>query len=217
MNLPRTYLIPGLGADYRLYKGLEDAGMEFEVLEFMAPLKGETLAEYGKRMAERIDTSEPFLLGGVSLGGMISMEVAKHVRPARVILISSVRSAAEFPFYFKVFRFLPIQRALPARFLKVLAPRNPFGMDAGKRDILEAMRRDMDAEFVKWAINAAVHWRNREVPENLIRLHGTRDLMFPGILMGERRKLAKGSHVMVLNRAEEVLGALEEELRKAGK
>lgn len=213
MKLPRTYLIPGLGADRRLFRGLEEAGMEFEVLEFIDPKPQESLAEYGARMAQRIDPNEPFLLGGVSLGGMISMEVAKHVQPEKLILISSVKTSREFPFYFRAFRYLPVQRAIPANWLRLLAPRNPFKMEAYKRKILLDMRREMDPRFIKWAINAAVQWRNAEVPDQIIHLHGTRDLMFPGILLGKRTKLPRGSHVMVLNRAEEVRDALHQALR----
>ena len=213
MKLPRTYFIPGLGADRRLFKGLRRQGWEFEVLEFMAPEKDETLESYGKRMAQRIDDSEPFLLGGVSLGGMVSMEACKHVRPEHVILISSVKNRRELPFYFKAFRYLPVQKALPAHWFKLIAPKNPFPMAADDRAILEGMRRDMDFEFVKWAVNAVVNWRNKEVPENLIHIHGTRDLMFPPVLLGEHTKLKKGSHVMVLDRAEDLYQMLLDELR----
>jgi surfactin synthase thioesterase subunit len=75
---PKLYLIPGMGADARLFEGLRREGLEFEVLEFIPPVKGESLREYALRMGERIDTTKPYVLGGQSLGGTMATEIAQR-------------------------------------------------------------------------------------------------------------------------------------------
>ena len=78
---PKLYLIPGMGADARLFEGLRREGLEFEVLEFIPPVKGESLREYALRMGERIDTTKPYVLGGQSLGGTMATEIASVLQP----------------------------------------------------------------------------------------------------------------------------------------
>lgn len=212
-SLPKIYLIPGLGADGRLFTGLREEGLEFEVLEFIRPKKGESLHEYAGRLAEPIDQSQPFIVGGVSLGGIISVEVARHKQPEKVLLISSVKNSREFPFYFRLLRFLPLHRVVSGNFYKKYAPKDSRkGMPEYKYQILDAMREDADPWFVKWAVDAVIRWKCKESPQNLIHIHGTRDLMFPGFMLGERHKIPKGRHVMVLARADKVMQVLRREV-----
>ncbi len=203
MKLPPIYFIPGLGADHRVFKRLKDHGLEFEVLEFIPAVPGEDLRQYALRMAEGIDHSQPYILGGMSLGGIISVEIAKVHDPSLLLMISSVPTSREFPFYLQTFRYLPVHRILPAKFIKALAPKSR-PKDPEVRELLKGQRQDADPAFVKWAVDAVVNWRNREVPEKLIRLHGTRDLLFPGVLCGPRTKVPKGTHTMILSQAEVV-------------
>ena len=205
MNRPQLYLIPGMGADARLFSEIRKQGLDHQVIEFIPPKHQESLADYGRRMAAHVDTSKPHSIGGVSLGGMVAMEVAKHTQPHKIYLISSVKNQREFPFYFQLGRFLPIHRLFTQGMIRRMAPRNPFPMAGSHREILNAMREDMDPSFIKWALNATVHWRNQEVPRNLIHIHGTRDLMFPPPLIGDHIKVKKGSHVMVLDQAAQIV------------
>lgn len=207
---PTIYFIPGLGADGRLFEALKRKGLPFKVLEFITPRQSETLSEYALRLGEGIDRSRPFIVGGVSLGGILAMEVDRHYGAQKVLLISSVKHSGEFPFYFKFFRYIPVHRLFSGQFLKTYAPReNRRRMPQWKADILEQMRQDADPVFVKWAVDAVVRWRFRERPQHVVHIHGTRDLMFPGLLLGPRVKIKKGGHVMVLTREEEVIEVIQ--------
>jgi pimeloyl-ACP methyl ester carboxylesterase len=220
---PKLYFIPGMGADGRLFEGLKREGLEFEVIEFIPPIKGESLREYALRLAEKIDTSKPFVLGGQSLGGVMATEIAQVLKPEKLILISSVKHSREFPFYYKLGRYLPVHRLFSGRWFVQHGPRARVRhLPEWQRDILKGMRRDANAEFVEWAVNAVVNWRSVGASKRLalesgclkvgnidcLHIHGTRDLVLPGVFVRGRIKVRHGQHVMVLTHAKEIVAEI---------
>ncbi|MDR2690264.1 MAG: hypothetical protein LBB76_10975, partial [Azoarcus sp.] len=61
-----------------------------------------------------------------------------------------------------------------------------------------------------WAIGQILHWENTWEPENLVRLHGTRDHILPS--RHADFEIADGGHFMVVNRAAEISGMLREKI-----
>ena len=49
-------------------------------LEWIDPVKNETLKNYALRLAEGINTNEPFAIIGLSMGGMITSEIARTIQ-----------------------------------------------------------------------------------------------------------------------------------------
>lgn len=215
--LPRIYFISGLGGDDRLFMRLKENGLPFEVLPFLEPEKKESLLDYAKRMAVMMDTSQPFILGGVSFGGMLSCEMAKFMHPEFLFLISTVKSGSEFPFYLKFFRYLPIHRLLSGEFIKRVAPGVSHTI-IGKenRAILDQMKREASPGFVEWAVNQAVWYRNRIQPKDFIHIHGTGDHLLRFRFVRGVVPIPKGSHVMVMDRASEILQVFNAELKRRG-
>ncbi|MEM7036218.1 MAG: alpha/beta hydrolase [Bacteroidota bacterium] len=214
---PKIYFVPGLGADRRLFMELRNEGLHFEVLEFIPHLKGESLRDYAHRLAAGIDASQPHILGGVSLGGMMATEIARITQPEKLILISTVKNSREFPFYLKTFRYLPLYRLVSGRFLVRHAPRERRkNLLPAHADALDGMREDADPEFVKWAIGAVLNWRRGGQPEHAVHIHGTKDRLFPGWHMGERVRIKGGSHVMVLTHAAEIVAKIRAHLASTG-
>jgi len=85
----KCYCISGLGADKRAFKHL-DINLELIHIEWTKPLKNESISSYSKRLLVQIDTKEPFLLLGLSFGGIIASELAQITSPEKVIHISSI-------------------------------------------------------------------------------------------------------------------------------
>ncbi|PCJ89057.1 MAG: hypothetical protein COA57_02860 [Flavobacteriales bacterium] len=67
------YLIPGTGGDHRLFKNLQIENCETSHIELWLFEKGETLPEYAQRLSAQIDTTQPYSIAGVSLGGMVGI------------------------------------------------------------------------------------------------------------------------------------------------
>lgn len=205
--MTEIYFIPGLGADARLFSKQKQAGFNFKVLEWITPNKNERLATYALRLSEGIINKEDFMLVGVSLGGIMAQEIARIYKPKKIILISSVQSSKEIPFYFRGFRYLPIHRLIPGKFFRVVGKviRHILGgttHEEGKQ--IEAMINASDPDFMYWAIDQVIHWRCKQPLKGMIHLHGTMDTMFPGIFLQNATFIKGGSHLMVYTKAKEV-------------
>lgn len=202
--MARLILIPGLGGDFRMFQQLAETGLEFEVLEHIPAVGQESMQAYAQRMAALLPQNEDFQLGGVSLGGLISHEIALHLGLKRVLIISSVKNSREIPFYFKMMRWMKLHRLFSGEKVKEKGPRNPFPAPPEVKATNAQMRQDTDPHFVTWAMNAVVYWRRPPSNVEFVHIHGNRDLMFPGMFFRKRLKVRGGSHIMVQTHAPQI-------------
>src|SRR5690349_14675123 len=64
------YCFPGQGSDKRIFDSLTlSPGYQLSVIEYGTPKKGSTMSSFARELAEQIDTTKPYILLGVSLGG----------------------------------------------------------------------------------------------------------------------------------------------------
>lgn len=213
-----TYLIPGLGGDKRMYEGQLKRFPDTQVLEFIEPLKNESINAYAKRLAEKIDTTKPFILLGVSLGGILTQEIAKIYPPHKSIIISSVKTRKEMPVWMRIFKYFPINRILPGKLylwmffllvrIKALSTKgNPVLAN------LRNMAKDANPIFVSWAVNEIISWENPIENFQPYRIHGNRDFLFPLRRCKEvDLVIDKGTHAMILTHVCEINEALEKEI-----
>ncbi|NJL45490.1 MAG: alpha/beta hydrolase [Leptolyngbyaceae cyanobacterium SM2_3_12] len=149
------------------------------------------MEQYAQRLLSQVKAKHPILVG-LSFGGLVAVEMAKQCQPAQVILLSSAKTAAEIPIYFKLFRWLPVQRIIPFKQLlwAVYGIINwLFGLDMQtERDLLKEILIDTDPGFLRWAMERVVTWRNQEVPGNLVHIHGGRDRVFPPLFPQPRHR-----------------------------
>lgn len=210
----KIYLIPGLGADKRMYQPQLKLWPEAEVLEHLTPVRGETLTQYAARLAPSIDTAAPFILIGTSLGGMISLELTKYVKPEKVILIASVKGRDELPTFIRSMRYLNFHRLIPPGIYKhvngLMAARLDSRRDSSVASLIREMTIDASPLFIDWAINAVINWKPAFIlPENLVHIHGSNDTLFPLKYIKQPIIIKNGSHVMNLTLSAEVNKALQ--------
>lgn len=211
-KLKDVYFISGLGADKRVFRRLKTEGYQPVHIDWIEPEKGESISDYAQRLATQIKSENPILVG-LSFGGLIAVEMAKHLNPEKVILISSAKNHTEVPPYFKLFRWFPIHRIFPFKSLLWAVYWILFWFfsleTVDERRLLRAILKDTDANFLKWAIHQVVTWKNEIVPEHLHHIHGLNDRIFPVRFLHSQLKHCKfltdqGGHFMVLNKAEKV-------------
>jgi pimeloyl-ACP methyl ester carboxylesterase len=209
----KVYFISGLGADERVFKNIQ-LPQQHEVvhLNWTQPNKNESLKEYALRMADRIDRSEKFGLVGLSLGGMIATEIAKAYHPEKTVLISSIPLSAHMPVYFKWAGRLGLHKIVPIWFIKNMArAKRLFSTETSEdKKMIRAMIDRCDPEFIRWAFNAALSWRNEELPANFTHIHGKADIVLPLRFTKPGYIIEKADHLMVMTNARKINGILKE-------
>src|ERR1043165_2390839 len=152
----KIYLIPGLGADKRMYQHQFNIFPDAEVIEHFYPGKHETMATYARRMAEKMDTSSPFVLIGTSLGGIVSMEMSRFLKPEKIILMASVKTRDEMPLFIRSMKYLKLHRIISGhrfkKFNTLMVKRLDSRRDSEAAEILRAMTADVSPEFIEWAV-----------------------------------------------------------------
>lgn len=209
----KVYFISGLGGDERVFKNIKlPADCQAIHLPWIEPLPNESLKDYAIRLAANIDVNERFALVGLSLGGMIATEISHHLSAEKVILISSIPLSAQMPTQYKLAAALRVHKFIPISFIKNLSKiKRLFSFEnADDKKMLMTMASDTDPKFIRWAITAALSWRNNNLPQNLYHLHGTSDQVLPMRLTKPGYVISKGGHLMVLNRAKEINKLMEE-------
>jgi pimeloyl-ACP methyl ester carboxylesterase len=210
--LKDIYFISGLGADERVFRLLKFEGYRPVHIHWLDPKRGETIADYAQRLTAQINSDCPIIIG-LSFGGMIAVEIAKQISVDKVILISSVKTESEIPFYFRLFRWLPIHRVIPFKSLLWIGYWFAFWIFSlempDERQLLKAILLDTDAHFIKWAIHKVVTWKNETIPDHVYHIHGTSDRIFPLRFIDADFLIEKGGHFMVMNRAAQVSKLIE--------
>jgi pimeloyl-ACP methyl ester carboxylesterase len=211
----KAYFISGLAADSRVFRHIHlPEGYETIFLDWIQPLKNESLQDYSVRLGEKIDSKAPFVLIGLSMGGMIAVEIAKAYRPAKTILISSIADPAQLPPYLKFFGKLGLHRIVPVRMIKVAAKtKRLFTTETEEdKDLLRQIIQESDDHFVRWGMDAILKWKTENQFKDCVHIHGTIDEILPIRYTKPTHRIKKAGHMMVMNRAKEINSILEQEL-----
>lgn len=212
----KIYVISGLGADHTVFCKLSLPGYTLVHVMWVPAVKGESLKEYARRLLPQIDEENPILLG-LSLGGMLAVEVGQLIITKKVISLSSVTSYAELPIHFKLVGWLRLQKVLPIHFFCKGNRLTQWFFGVKRKDdreILNQVFANSEKDFLYWALNAVVTWTNTKGLQNLHRIHGSSDLILPKRKkVNYNRIIENGSHLMLLNKHEEVSHAILSELK----
>ena len=204
------YCFSGLGADERLFSRLSLEQFQLKPIAWLPCKQDETLPQYAIRLSQQIKEEQPLLMG-VSFGGMLAIEAAKHLKSPYTIIISSVQSATQLPLYYQWVHQLHFIKVIPAAaFTKPNAMMHYlFGTETAEdKKLLNAFLKNADPGYIRWALQAIMSWQNHSLPEGLIHIHGTKDRIIP-LPKVATYKIEKGGHFMICNRAEEISNILQ--------
>lgn len=204
--MKKIYCISGLGADERAFAKLHIEGYELIHLPWLLPLQNESIEQYAKRMSENILDENPVLMG-LSFGGIMSIEIAKHVPAEKVILISSVKSSKEMPVWMKLAGRLKLNKIMPMRPYKILEPLQNYNLGATTREekeMAKAFRENVSPAYLHWAINQVLNWKNNWQPASLYHIHGNADKLFPIKKINAHFVINNAGHLMIMNKSGEV-------------
>ncbi|TDS12309.1 alpha/beta hydrolase [Sphingobacterium paludis] len=206
MDTQKIYIFSGLGADERAFQNIDFSGLDIQHVKWLTPNNEESIRAYAKRLATQIIEKEPILIG-LSFGGIMALEVAKHIAVKRIILLSSAKKKDEIPIYFRLAGKIRLHFLLPTALLKKANCVNfwLFGTSTlADKKLLKDILSDTDVTFLRWALQQIVRWDNESTPCPIAQLHGTKDRILPIRFVNDADLIDAGGHFMVLNRAKEV-------------
>lgn len=212
--MKNIYCISGLGADERIFMNLRIKDVHLVHIPWPEYDEHDELACYAQKVSALIKEENPIVMG-VSLGGMIGVEITKMRAVKKLILISSAKTKSELPPYDGWFGKLMKSNILPPFAYKTPNPLllDRFGVESDKDDtIIRLILRDSDGHFMKWAMRAVALWQNETFKEPVTHIHGTNDRMiFPENVNAEHW-IEGGGHMIVFNRADEISHIINDEL-----
>lgn len=203
-HLTHVYLMPGMAANPSIFEHIKLPEDQFKThwLEWMIPNKNETLESYAKRMNKCIIHENSVLLG-VSFGGILVQEMAKHMKFKKLFVVSSVKSKHELPKRMKLAKATKLYKLLPTQLLSnidVLA-KYAFGKTASKRIALYKQYLSVtDTRYLNWAIEQVICWNQTKPNTEAIYIHGDKDAIFPHTCNGNCIVVKGGTHIMIINK-----------------
>lgn len=204
------FLLSGMGADERVFAPQKEEYPWLIVPGWITPVRGESLPDYAKRFAEKIDPGVPCIIGGASFGGMLAVEMIPHLQVDACILIGSVSHPSQLPAIVRWVRpFEFMTRIVPYKFLQ-LATRifvkvfDDF-LSTHNRTILE-QAQNSEATFFRWAVRALVYWKKetKDPPGKIYHIHGENDPLLPSGNLEPDEIVENGWHVISLRNGEQV-------------
>lgn len=205
---PKIFFFTGLGADSRAFQFLNLSVSYPQVHVFwLKPFKNESPEHYSSRLIEKYSIADGDLLIGLSFGGLIVTEISKQIKPALSILISSASTRNEFPLLYKIEAFLNLHRWVSTSFYKKGGAVKHFLFGLKKpeqRKLFDEIIRGSDTEFVRWAVDTFVHWKNTYRPNRLYKIHGTADRIIPIHKPSTDFIIPEAGHFMTWEKAKEV-------------
>jgi pimeloyl-ACP methyl ester carboxylesterase len=208
----KVYFLSGLGANKKAFGFLDLSFCEPVFIDWLTPNKNETLPEYALRLREDIPEEHPAIVG-VSFGGMLATEIAKQDPLAKVIIISSNKTAAEFPGYLRMWKHFPVYKWIPERVVKLSGRiSKPFVGPKGKeqRELFLQILNETDHAFTVWAVTAILNWKNTTIVKNVIHIHGNADALLPGRYVKADYIIKGGNHLMIMDKAIEISQLLKQ-------
>jgi len=204
-NKIHVYLMPGMAANSSIFDGINLPSETFEThkLEWFVPDKGMSLSDYAKKMCSNIKHGKPVLIG-VSFGGILVQEMAKHMKIQKVIVVSSVKSNSELPKRMLFAKYTKVHKLLPAGLVNniELLAKYAFGETVTKRlELYEKYLSVTDKRYIDWSIDKIVNWKQHGTPKNLVHIHGEKDAVFPMANIKNCIPVKNGTHAMIIHRA----------------
>ncbi|WP_207427895.1 alpha/beta hydrolase [Pedobacter sp. SYSU D00535] len=212
----KIYFISGLGADRRAFQRIQlPAGFDAVHVEWQPVRGGEGIEEYAAMLASQIDPKEPFILAGLSFGGIMAVEICKFLAPVKLLLFSTVRTRDQLPYSYRLAGYLQLHRLLPRQLLPFSLPYLYwfFGpLNAEGKLLVASFLRNTDYTYLKWALGQISRWKNTSLLDNTIHIHGEIDRAFPCRLVAADYVIPAAGHFCVFTHAGAVNAILKAEL-----
>jgi pimeloyl-ACP methyl ester carboxylesterase len=175
----RVFLITGFALDKRAFAMMDLPAETYHTLDLIPVLPGETLRVYALRMASEIGLAPGDVIGGVSLGGMLALEMATAVPVSGVVLIASATHPRYIRKRFKM--WAPLARWVPESVIsriftlipRILALQNMLSPEG--QALLADIMGHFPPKLLKTFPMMILKWPGREPPAHFRHIHSDGD------------------------------------------
>jgi pimeloyl-ACP methyl ester carboxylesterase len=205
----RLFLLPGLGADERMFGGLDLPCAEVLPVRLPPPRARESMPRYALRVASGLGMRPEDWLGGSSFGSLVAADIARR-RPVRgLVLIGGGLSAESFVrplrWFGAIGRILPIHRLHPLLATRV-ALRFVFGtLSAPHMRLLNDMMIAAPDALLREGVRLAIGYR--PAPPVLCpvhAIHGEHDRLMRPPPVADCSIVPGAGHALALTHHDEV-------------
>lgn len=200
-----VYCMPGMAASPKIFEYIHlPKPYKLHLLSWISPIKEESLSAYAKRMSERVTAVDSVLIG-VSFGGVLVQEMAKHIQVRKVIIVSSVKSRNELPLPMKMARTTNAHKLLPTQWINNLDALALFAFGKGIQKRLKLYQKylsERNPDYLDWSIDTLVHWDQEEADASVIHIHGKKDTVFPMKCLSKPFIAIEGGHAAIITSAQ---------------
>src|SRR5690554_2023634 len=155
-----VYFVPGLAAGGEIFKNIHFPEEEYEVrvLEWLLPEGNESLVDYARRMAHRVEEHDAVLIG-VSFGGVVVQEMSRFLDLKKLIIISSVKTGQELPRTMKIAALTGAYKLLPTSLVSSVEDLTRFSIGPKTEKRLKLYQEYLhvrDKHYLNWAFEKMV-------------------------------------------------------------
>jgi esterase/lipase len=195
--------MPGMAANSTIFENIVlPSNFIVHYLEWVIPYKDETIADYSKRLLENVKHENPVLIG-VSFGGIMVQEMAKHIQVKKVIIISSIKSNQELPKRMIFAKYTKAYKILPTSIINnvEMLAKYAFGNNVTKRlKLYEKYLSIRDKYYLDWSLSQIINWKQKVSNPDIIHIHGDKDPVFPINHIKTCIVVKDGTHIMIINK-----------------
>jgi pimeloyl-ACP methyl ester carboxylesterase len=208
------YLIPGMGADSRLYQRYQLPG-KIHFIQWVHPKNSRTLGDYSKMIAEQVTTKNNVIIGS-SMGGMLATELSRHISTLATILLSAPIGRQQFPWFLKAISASRVHNLISPRGIMRLVKICDVFMgfkSKEQRALFYEMLHSNGADFLHFNVRAVLDWSNIHPPTgDYIQIIGDRDFLFDVSRIPDAIALKGSGHFTTFEKSDEICGIIRDEL-----
>lgn len=202
-------MIPGMGADGRLFGPQAAGGLRFDICELARPERNQSLPDYARTCCTRMALDGPCVLVGVSFGGMLAFEMARYCPASAVVLVASCCRRSAVPSRYRYLEL--VSRLVPSGLIRrraevsgrLLARIERTTPEVG--EVVVAMARDVDVIQLRRIARMIMRWRPKlSLACPIHQIHGSVDRIIPLAGVRPDEVVQGGGHLINLTHADQV-------------
>ena len=206
------YILSGLGADEHVFARIHFPENHTH-LSWIKNTPNESLRDYAIRLASFIHHPKPILIG-LSFGGIMAQEIAAILPVQEVILISTIKSKSEKPWFMGLAGALHLPDYMPNSLLKRANKLMAYAfslVNPEEQEVLQSCFENSSPEHLKWAMKNIANWRGVQHNTPIFHINSANDRIFSGN-RDQADAQIPGGHFAVYTNADELNQVLKGKL-----